>query len=811
MERGNTLAWLGKGLLAVLDQGLISGSNFMVAILLARWLIPEQYGAYALAFSIFLFVSGFHNALLLEPMSVFGRASYDKQLPAYFGKMVRLHFLVAAFLTLLLGAGIALFYHLTTNRVITAALLGCCISIPLILLFWLCRRGAYLQLSSHLAAVGASVYCVLLIGFLFLIKTLHWLSTFTAFLIQSLAAGATGVLLLVFLRPKFGSASGPASSAIARQHWRYGRWVVATAFVCWLSGNAYYLIVGAFLRMEDVAALRALQNFALPLMQFLTAVSLLVLPWAAARLVSEPENFQRRIHQVTLLLVGAACLYLGSVWAFGDRLIGMLYGGKYTEFGYLLIFIAAPVVLTAASQGNTIALQAMQLPSDIFLAYAIAGVATVVPGIPLTRHWGLRGVAAGLVVSSAAYSLTIFCRYRARTRVRFVNSASQSESGVHEARVAWIIPSMRGGHYWQPLLREFAKLFPETRIFTSEWPGYMAGYEERFAVRVLPGLKYFSFKQSPTGVALGYTWVPPSILWELFQFRPGVLFTSAFTLWTLYALIYKAFTGSRVVLLLDGISDTIACMNSPVRLRIRRLLARFVDVSICNSGEGIEYLRTVVNIPQPKLLQCAFYVPETDALLGDKVPTASMANCHPTFLFVAQVIKRKGWRYLLEASSLLVKRGLGTFSLVVVGEGAERGLLESSVASMGLQQVVNVVGAVPYRRLGTFFENSDVFVLPTLEDTWGVVVSEAMAFGKPVLCSKYAGAKELVLDGINGFVFDPYNAAELADCMERFIRQPELITRFGQKSREIITPYTPENAAKTLGARIEKLFDATVA
>ena len=48
---------LHKGFLAVLDQGLISGSNFLLSILLARWLRADQYGAYALSFAIFVLLS----------------------------------------------------------------------------------------------------------------------------------------------------------------------------------------------------------------------------------------------------------------------------------------------------------------------------------------------------------------------------------------------------------------------------------------------------------------------------------------------------------------------------------------------------------------------------------------------------------------------------------------------------------------------------------------------------------------------------------------------------------------------------------
>ncbi|GIX47763.1 MAG: hypothetical protein KatS3mg131_1974 [Candidatus Tectimicrobiota bacterium] len=60
--------WARKGGLAVLDQGLFSGANFLVNILLARWLPPEEYGAFAVALSVFYLLAGFHTAVLTEPM-----------------------------------------------------------------------------------------------------------------------------------------------------------------------------------------------------------------------------------------------------------------------------------------------------------------------------------------------------------------------------------------------------------------------------------------------------------------------------------------------------------------------------------------------------------------------------------------------------------------------------------------------------------------------------------------------------------------------------------------------------------------------
>ena len=108
------------------------------------------------------------------------------------------------------------------------------------------------------------------------------------------------------------------------------------------------------------------------------------------------------------------------------------------------------------------------------------------------------------------------------------------------------------------------------------------------------------------------------------------------------------------------------------------------------------------------------------------------------------------------------------------------------------------IGWVDYGKSGMYFLNADVFVLPTLEDTWGMVVLESMAFGKPVLCSKWAGASEMVVHGENGYLFDPNQPEEIAKLMCHFIDHPDLIATMGEKSKQAIAPYTPEAAAEFL-------------
>jgi glycosyltransferase involved in cell wall biosynthesis len=191
-------------------------------------------------------------------------------------------------------------------------------------------------------------------------------------------------------------------------------------------------------------------------------------------------------------------------------------------------------------------------------------------------------------------------------------------------------------------------------------------------------------------------------------------------------------------------------------------------------------------------------VPDPKALeqrLEDTEPSIPQQQ-RPVFLYVGRIAQRKGINNLLKACAILQSQGYCHYRLMIVGEGPQREELEGFCKSHNLEDCINWVGWVSYSNLGTYFRNADVFVFPTLEDIWGMVVPEAMAFSKPILCSKEAGAAEMVIEGENGYVFDPHNPEALAEVMRYFIDKPDCIVSMGQKSKQLISQHTPEAAAK---------------
>src|SRR5438552_11552208 len=97
------LGLLSKGAWAVTDQALFAGSNFILNIVLARWLTPDGYGAFGVAFAVFLLLGTLHTSLLTEPMIVFGAGRFRDRAAQYLGLLLYGHMIFALPCSLLLA------------------------------------------------------------------------------------------------------------------------------------------------------------------------------------------------------------------------------------------------------------------------------------------------------------------------------------------------------------------------------------------------------------------------------------------------------------------------------------------------------------------------------------------------------------------------------------------------------------------------------------------------------------------------------------------------------------------------------------
>lgn len=373
-------------------------------------------------------------------------------------------------------------------------------------------------------------------------------------------------------------------------------------------------------------------------------------------------------------------------------------------------------------------------------------------------------------------------------------------------RVAWLVPV--AWYYWQPMLSEFTRQIPQTTIFTALFPGYSPGYENSFHLKIVGKFKVLRNRKkiAKSQYGSGYTALSPKVILPLLRYKPDLVFTSSFGLWTLLALLFKPIGRWQVIIAYEGSSPGVDFLNSPIRLEIRKLMVKVADFYISNSQGGKNYLINSLKANPEKVFAHPYEVPSSKSLIQHQSTVEIKEKDNkPVFLFVGRIIPRKGLQLLLEACILLKQQGFNNYSLWIVGDGEQRSQLEAFCEQNQLQDNIRWQGKVDYHEINSYFQAADVFILPTLEDTWGVVTLEVMLFGKAVLCSAGAGSSELIVNGKNGYIFEPDRPQELATLMQKFIVEPELARTVGEQSRQIIEAYTPEKAAEFLVTTIKSI------
>jgi glycosyltransferase involved in cell wall biosynthesis len=177
----------------------------------------------------------------------------------------------------------------------------------------------------------------------------------------------------------------------------------------------------------------------------------------------------------------------------------------------------------------------------------------------------------------------------------------------------------------------------------------------------------------------------------------------------------------------------------------------------------------------------------------------------PVILFASKLQTRKRCIDLVEAFVRLAPApGMDPPGyLLIVGDGEERASLEARVRGSGLSSI-RFLSFRNQTELPRFYDLCDIFVLPSYNETWGLIVNEVMNAGRPVIVTDQVGCQaDLVHDGLNGFVYPAFDVDSLSQCLRRMIENPELRTTMGENSLRVIRQYSFEEDVSGLRAALE--------
>ena len=252
----------------------------------------------------------------------------------------------------------------------------------------------------------------------------------------------------------------------------------------------------------------------------------------------------------------------------------------------------------------------------------------------------------------------------------------------------------------------------------------------------------------------------------------------------LIGLAAKRASGVPLVSTFFGVELTWMEKELPFLSPVLRRIVRGSDAVTAISTYTAERLRRQVPGAEPAIIPFGATVePAAELPSPPRDPAAPFE-----LLFVGRLVERKGVHLLLDALAALPPER--RVVLRVVGDGPERGRLEAQAQRLGLGGRAVFHGFVPQDELRARMAACDCFVLPAVVDAkgdtegLGVVLLEAMSYGKPTIASAAGGIVDIVRDGRNGFLVPRGDAAALADAIRRMMDDPAAARQMGLHGRE---------------------------
>ena len=399
------------------DQALTVGGGFLANVAVARAQTKEEYGLFALSYSVYALLLALYHAAILEPFTIYGSGRYRERFSEYLRLMVRsnavIGFLLTAFLLL-----ICFLLSRVAPQLVSRAFWGLALTAAVLLSSHLLRRAFYLQREPLLAAKTSLVFFVTVACGLWLGMKSGSLDSLTVFLILAmgwiLAGGVFGKKLAFGERERSFLQIEPS---YWREHWNYSKWVLASAIIVQFTTQAYYWLLAGFLSAKEAGELRAMHLLIAPMDQVFIALSFLALPALSARYTAKDMgkflSLWKRYMLVTLGITGVFAL---TVRMIGKPVMDVIYAGKYNGLApYLFVLALLPVLMGVAATMNN-AVIATEKPKLTFYAYVCGGVMTFLVGIPLVMHFGLWGAVSGMLLSGATYTGALAVAFALRVR-----------------------------------------------------------------------------------------------------------------------------------------------------------------------------------------------------------------------------------------------------------------------------------------------------------------------------------------------------------------------------------------------------------
>ena len=396
------------------DQMLVSGGNFLTAVLLARHLGLSEFGVFALVWMAVQFAGGIQHALITSPLMSIGakRTGWGDethlgavlaQQGAFVGCAMAASFVGALLFDLLAGGSLGL--HVPLACAVGAVLLQDFV-----------RRVLFAR---ECAAEATANDAVCYVG---------RLAVLVPVVVSPIALDTAGVLWIICGTSAIAAAWGcmgfrharfcaEAIVDVAARHWHSARWLVPSTLLQWTSGNLFLIATAPMLGTAAVGAIRAVQNLFGLTHILLQGLDNFLPPRTAAVLQADGKagvaRYLGRWSGLCVVLAAAFGL-VAAVWA--EAWLTLFYGAEFASYGALMGWYAVIYLATFVIFPLRIGLRAVEHTRPVFLSYAGATAFTLVALYPLIDTFALQGAMAGILGTQLVIAGVLWVAFRGRFR-----------------------------------------------------------------------------------------------------------------------------------------------------------------------------------------------------------------------------------------------------------------------------------------------------------------------------------------------------------------------------------------------------------
>lgn len=387
--------------LSLVDQALVSGSNFLTTIILVRALGLSLFGQFSMLWLVVIFFVALQQALLGQPLLTFAPKQDPEERDAYLASTLRLSLMFSALLALVTIAGYGFYLSRWGTPVMDGTFW------PMVLLVTARQAHAYLRSACFACGLRERAFWNDLVtypGQPLVLAALWFVGALTlanAMWVIGLFA-ALGCAVGIWNYEGRSTPPQPLGT-VARKHWKFSRWIAVMAIAQWFGTNSYLVATAAILGTNAVGAFKAAHTV-IGVLHLVFLAMENVVPVSAAKLLHAHGRpgmlrYMQRVARIGLLgtVAISACLML-----FPETILSIIYSGVVTEqlvvamrgLALMYVFVFLIAVLN-------IIFRTLERTQVVFMTYLASTLVAVALAEPIVARFGFEGAIYGMVGQQA--------------------------------------------------------------------------------------------------------------------------------------------------------------------------------------------------------------------------------------------------------------------------------------------------------------------------------------------------------------------------------------------------------------------------